>query len=1661
MEKVVILDLDGDLKKGVSVTLEIRLNGETQTRAKGKLPSRSQLSQQYRDWQSLYRNLGFLFRLEDRWSEVENNSPDAVFTACRQSAQQLAEQFNLWLRSESFRPIREKLLEKLLPDDFIRVILQVEGAEIRRLPWHLWDFFERYPQAEIALGATAYEQPINPKKSRERARILAVLGHNSGIDVRGDRALLQQLTDHAEIVFLVEPYRQELYEKLWDLEGWDILFFAGHSSSQADGEKGIIEINSWEKLSLDELTHALRKAVAQGLQIAIFNSCDGLGLAKQLERLHIPQTIVMREPVPDLVAREFLKHFLAAFCRGNSFYLSVREAREKLQSLEDRCPCATWLPAICQNPAAIPLTWQALTQADIEIETAPQQSCPYRGLAAFSVQDAPFFFGREAFAQQLVQAAQNRPLITVIGASGSGKSSVVFAGLLPRLPGWAIAAFRPGDRPFFRLAEQLIPLLEPELTQTAQLVEVKRLAAAFQQGELSLADISNRLLQQTPQATRFLLVADQFEELYALGREEAAIAFPDLLLNAVRSALNFTLILTLRADFLEYALSHSPFAAALCQYPPELLGPMNREQLRAAVEKPAAQLGVTLADGLTERILDAVEREPGNLPLLEFALTLLWEQQERGRLTHAAYDRIGGVEGALAGYAEQVYEQLNETEQEQAQRIFTQLVRPGEGTADTRRVAIREELGETCKALINHLATARLVVCNHAHSQLEIPLSQNTTPPPSPISETHESPPNCDSNEPTHTSGVRGGRNAPGGGSGGQNPPENLGLNESVENPAKHSNLKSIHLKGGGQNPPKNLGFKKPPKNSTPNAQTQQDETVEIVHEALIREWERLRQWLEDDRAFRVWQERSRLGMREWENNAEEEGLLLHGTPLLAAKQWLQDRPQDLSDREKTYIAASLAFQQREAQVKMSLRRKIAIAFAIGLMGSLSLAGIAAWQWQRAEMGELGFLLNTLSSSSEELFASNKELEALLESIRAAKELKEQIRRSQNPQPNTQIRAIAALHQAVYGIREYNRLEGHEQTVIAAAFSPDGQTLASASDDGTVKLWQRNGAEIATLQGHRDRVRSVAFSPDGQTLASASYDKTVKLWNAQGAALATLTHEDKVNSVAWSADGQYLVSASTDGTVKIWQFQNGQPQLLYRWKAHRSWISAAKFHPNGRLLATASADKTVKLWRLNGSAIDTLRGHQEGVKSLAFSPDGESLATASSDNTAKIWHLDGTLIATLDSHEDRVWSVTWSPDGRTLATASADKTLKLWQQDGRELATLKGHNATAYSATWSPDGKTLASTSADTTIKLWHPDSQPLLALGGHEGAVRDVAFSPDGKFIATAGASGVVKLWQRELDSDPGIQSLPTSIDLDGEVWTVRFNPQSSLLAAASDKGTVQLWKIQAGARPQLKLLKTLRVLSGVWALSFSPDGKFFATSGPSNAIQIWRADGTPAQTLRSDRAGIMALAFSPDGQMLAAAGEDKTIEIWQSEIDSSLYRSLDRNAPSNWKRDYFSVQITLTGHSSRVWDIAWSPDRRTLVSASTDGTLKLWRYNGRGRFSSRPYKTLKGHLNKVNSVSFSSDRQILVSGSADGTVKLWSANGTLLKTLKGHQGGIWSVRFSPRERVVASASEDGRVILWDLDLDRLLERGCSWVEDYLETNATLSDRDRALCQS
>ncbi|MBD1881251.1 hypothetical protein [Coleofasciculus sp. FACHB-T130] len=665
---------------------------------------------------------------------------------------------------------------------------------------------------------------------------------------------------------------------------------------------------------------------------------------------------------------------------------------------------------------------------------------------------------------------------------------------------------------------------------------------------------------------------------------------------------------------------------------------------------------------------------------------------------------------------------------------------------------------------------------------------------------------------------------------------------------------------------------------------------------------------------------------------------------------------------------------------------------------------------QRAAIAEI----EALSSLSQALLLSHDQLGALVAGVKAGRKL-------QQIEVSSESKTLAAgkLWQAVYSVQERNRFHGHSDWVNSVSFSPDGQMIASASSDGTVKLWRLDGTLLQTFHGHSTWVKSISFSPDGQMIASASKDGTVKLWNLDGTQVQTFrAHSALITSVSFSPDGQMIASASKDGTMKLWNLDGTQVRTFM---GHSGEVWSVSFNPDGQTLASTSDDGTVKLWRLDGTQVRTFMGHSGEVWSVSFNPDGQTLASASGDGTVKLWRVDGTLLQTFVGHNDGVNSLRFSPDSQTLASTSDDRTVKLWRLDGTLMQTFVGHSGGVSSVNFSSDGKMIASASGDGTVKLWTLDGTQVPTFQGHNNGAWSVSFSPDGQMIASASGDGTLKIWCRD-----GTQ-VQTFVGHSDEVKSVSFSPDGQMIASASDDCTVKLWCTDG------TLVQTFAGHSNeVWSVSFSPDGQTLASASDDCTVKLWHTDGTLMQTFVGHSAWVSSVSFSPDGQTLASASHDNTVKLWG--LDGPLMQ-------------------TFVGHNREVMSVSFSADGQMIASASYDRTVKLWRKDG------TLVQTFVGHSKGVSSVSFSPDGQTLASASYDCTVKLWGLDGRELQTLVGHSAWVSSVSFSPDGQTLASASKDGTVILWNLNLEDLLVRGCNWLRDYLKTNPNVSESDRHLC--
>jgi WD40 repeat protein len=781
--------------------------------------------------------------------------------------------------------------------------------------------------------------------------------------------------------------------------------------------------------------------------------------------------------------------------------------------------------------------------------------------------------------------------------------------------------------------------------------------------------------------------------------------------------------------------------------------------------------------------------------------------------------------------------------------------------------------------------------------------------------------------------------------------------------------------------------------------------------------------------------------IRAWQDSLEEDNSrLLRGQALQDAEDWAQGKR--LSEVDDRFLAESRRVRDQEKdrvlEATKEANRILEVANRIlekakqnaedeERQAKLRLAEIEKRIQTVTLLGEIKLII----AEAEAAFLDGRKFDALLQTLRTKQKL-ELLDRDALSENDIQTKVTLALHQAVYGVQERNRLEGHSDGVLSVAFSPNGKTIATGSSDGTAKLWNLEGQKLKTLSGHCNCVSSIAFSPDSKILATGSDDGTVKLWNLEGQELKTLSgHSDIVRSIAFSPDGKTIATGSGDNTVRLWNLEG---QVLQTFNGHCSSIHSITFSPNGKTIATASSDKTVKLWSLEGQVLKTLTDNSEGVTSVAFSPDGKTIATGRDNGTVKLWNLEGHELKTLRGHSNWVSSVAFSPNGKTIATASYDKTVKLRNLEGEELKTLKGHTSFVLSAVFSPDGKTIATASDDKTVKLWNLEGRELKTLSYHSFIITSFAFSPNGKTIATGNYDKTAKLWNLEG------QELKTLSGHGSVITSVAFSPDGKTIATGNYDKTAKLWNLEG---------QELKTLSGhgsvVTSVAFSPDSQTIATRSRDNTVKLWNLEGQELKTLKlwnlegrelktfsGHSSWVWSIAFSPDGKTIAARSSDNTVKLWNLEG-----RELK----------------TFSGHISSVNSVAFSPDGKTIATASSDRTMKLWNLEG------RELKTFSGHSDWVTSVAFNPDGKIIATGSSDKTVKLWNLEGEELKTLISHRSGIYSVAFSFDGKTLASTSLDQTVKLWNLDMDDLMVKGCEWVRDYLMNNPNASDSDRAMC--
>jgi WD40 repeat protein/energy-coupling factor transporter ATP-binding protein EcfA2 len=1209
---------------------------------------------------------------------------------------------------------------------------------------------------------------------------------------------------------------------------------------------------------------------------------------------------------------------------------------------------------------------------------------PFPGLRPFEANESNLFFGRDVQIDELQQCLQRNRFVAVVGTSGSGKSSLVRAGLLPSYKKdftaggnqiWRVATFPPGQDPIGNLARALN---KRDVLGTNQSDEWGAIVieTTLRLGDLGLAELARIRL---PLNENLLIVVDQFEELFRFKADkpedaaDEAAAFVKLLLEAAgqQDAATY-ILLTMRSDYLGDCSQFRDLPEMINKglY---LVPRMTRDQLREAIRKPVELKGVKIETRLVNQLLNDVGDDPNQLPILQHALMRTWNNWMQDESTSddksidlKHYINIGSMREALSQHGDEIYNELS-PHKKIAETLFKCLTTKEDGRY-IRRPTKLERICAIAKATEEDV----IQIIDQFRSEGCSFLTPYT-------------------------------------------------------------------------------------------GEINSNDVIDISHESLIRIWEKLKVWSDEEankaedyhrlveaynlgdllskRSLEValdWRKKYNPDEAWAEMYPDKSGKAIDFNAVMRFLEESEEKDEDEKAEKKRQQQERELQQQRiiKFQQERELQQQRIIKFQRVFVLIFSVAGViilylflqARYQNQEAKKGQL----NALSSSSEAYFASNQTLQALIESVKAGKQLKQ----SFGVDEQTSLRVMTTLRKMFYNVRERNILKGHTGNIYSVSFSPDGTKIATAGEDKIIRLWGRNGQFIRFLTKHEDLIRGLSFSPDGKILASVSDDETIKLWNFDNNHFETLgKHEFGITSVDFSPDGRTLVSGDFNGSFKIWNLNS--KKLLRHINHAKLSVNSVKFSPDGKTIASASDDKTIKLWNVvNGQLIKTLKGHTYKVKDVSFSSDGKTIASASYNNTIKLWNVaNGQLIKTLEGHIEKVNSVIFSPDGQTLASASDDKTIKLWKISDKHLitliTTLEGHIDKVNSVRFSPDSKIIASASDDGTIKLWSRDNQEnMTILQTHLNNPNQIDFSPDGQMLVSASDNNAIALWN--VSKGTVITPFPKKDGHKAEVLDVKFSPNRQFLATASKDQTIKIWNIS-----KRNLFTALQGHQDwVNSVSFSPNGQMLASASNDKTIKLWNLDTKKLiATFEGHNDGVNSVSFSPDGKLIASASNDHKIKLW-SVPEKALIHTFD-------------------GHNDSVYSVSFSPDGQLLASASADKFIKLWSVPTRNfiqNFKQIPIKI-------IYDINFSPDGQLIASGNGDKTIELWNRKGEFLNVFREHRGTVSSVSFSHDGRLLASISADETIIIRSLDLDSLLIGGCNKIRDYLENSD--KDEERHLCDT
>ena len=1149
--------------------------------------------------------------------------------------------------------------------------------------------------------------------------------------------------------------------------------------------------------------------------------------------------------------------------------------------------------------------------------TLPEEALamdPWRGLQPYHEAHRALFFGRDRESAEVLSLLEDQGVVVVCGASGSGKSSLVRAGVVPALRQraeqedltFSAVILRPGQHPVDALRTALRSVDLSSATASAQWAALVDRWLNVDPEAVDPAALANLLHGLRQQARAVVLVVDQFEEAATAGAPppEAQCFLRLVATLAGRAREQATPVLcTLRADLLDRLLGQAESLDVLREYL-YLLGPLQDQQLGAVVEGPLRGRHVEAEGGLAEQIAADVGDEPGSLALLSQVLTVLWDRRgDYGdRLTKRGYEDAGGVQGAVAKLGDEARAEVPTEQAAAFDKLLLSLATVGQRGAFVRTrmslSALAESVGldePALRQLMEPLIRRRLVVLNTA---------------------TQDDDPRQETAEIAHEALLR------------SWPYYRQLLADQREVVQLRADLQrdaaTWDAAGRGRR------------------ELWTDGTSRLRRAEELRDAGRLPLTALQRRFLAAGRTKARNRRRVAIGAVAIMALLA----VVAGAFWLRAEDNERlafkkAEEAKTERDRAIA-KAREARLA-NYASKITLADAAILRNDVFTARRALL---RAHADLRGWEWRHLWYNSDISLFTLRGHERRVTCVAFSPDGKRIVSGS----GDETVKVWDAERGRVLVV-----FSGHGSSVTSVAFSPDGKRIVSGSDDDTLRVWDFEGRRaLLTLPGHGAGVSSVAFSPDGKRIVSGSGDRTLKVWDAESGRelLALRGHKGGVTSVAFNSDGKRIVSGSDDDTLKVWDLERGRELLTLR--GHGAGVSSVAFSPDGKRIVSGSGDRTLKVWDAeSGRELLALRGHKGGVTSVAFNSDGKRIVSGSDDDTLKVWDLErGRELLTLRGHAAGVSSVAFSPDGKRIVSGSRDRTLQVWNDEVRSgVLTLSGHDRPVYSIAFSSDGKRIVSGSLDKTLKVWDAEhGRELLTI--EDSPIFSVAFSPDGTRIVSGNHDGTLKVW----DAKSG-RKLRTLLGHDGRIFAVAFSPDGKRIVSGSSDETVKVWDAMSGS--ELLTLDGHRDV--VRCVAFSPDGKRIVSGGGDKMVKVWDArSGGESLTLRGHGDNVVAAAFSPDGKRIVSGSWDETLKVWDAESGREL-RTLDGhwgavtsvafnkdgkrivsgsedNTLRVWDAESGHELLTLRGYGGNVSSVGFSPDRKRIVSGNEDGTLKVW---------------------------------------------------------------------------------------------------------------------------